>query len=265
MPPIRLELLQARDDAEWRRAWQEWGLWQFACTVAACYLNRWPQYIEDVASKALIELVDAVPRIPDEPGIEERLEGLVKGDLKRLTRWRSWNFLERQWPHAEQPFPEDDRPEGHRGKLDVGGFLANVFRVEAYYEVAIHEFAEMAGLDSLEMALLKEHVAEGHTQEEFANRHGIPLGGVGNLLREVLNKVRRAFEGDERRMEGGEPLGVRGGARQRANRLSESDRASRSEAPNVQNRGSKKFKVGRKRQQKKQSKNSQRKSSSRPD
>lgn len=265
MPPIRLELLQARDDAEWQRAWDEWGLWQLACAVVACYLSRWPQFIEDIASKVLTKLVDAIQRIPNEPGIEERLEDVVKGDLRRLARWRSWNFLERQWPHLEHPFPDGDRQEIQHGEPDVEGFLGDLFRVEAHYETVIQEFAEMAGLDPLEKALLKEHVAEGRTQQEFAHRHDIPLGGVGNLLREVLDKVRRALERDEHRVEAGETVGLRGRSRQTADRRSERNRVRRRKDARSQNRGSQESKVRGGRKPKKQAKNSPRESPSRTD
>jgi hypothetical protein len=49
---------------------------------------------------------------------------------------------------------------------------------------------EHAELTVVEQHLLKEHVIDGCTQAEFAERHGIPLQGVGGRKARLINTVR---------------------------------------------------------------------------
>jgi len=195
--PISLQLLQAGDDAAWQQACDEWGLWHVARQVVACYLPHHLQHVEDVASIAVRELVDAVRRIRDEPGIEDRLRAIVAHFLRRLARWRALGFLERRWAQREQPLPEEQQ-EGEQREINVEAFVNDDLRFVLHYKAVIDELAEAAELDVLEKALLREHVVEGLTQQEFANKYGIPLGTVGNLKLDVLGRLRAFFQREDR-------------------------------------------------------------------
>ena len=44
------------------------------------------------------------------------------------------------------------------------------------------------------LQLLKDHYLDGRTQEDLANRHGIPLGTVGVTLSRALKTLRKEIE-----------------------------------------------------------------------
>src|SRR5262249_3157500 len=152
---ISLQLLQAGDDAAWQQACDEWGLWYLARNVVACHLPHHPQHVEDVASIALQELVDAVKEIRHEPGIEDHLRPIVANFLRRLARWRALGFLERLWTQREGPLP-DERQEEEHGEVGMEAIVEATLRFDINYEAVIDELAEAAKLDVLEKALVRE-------------------------------------------------------------------------------------------------------------
>ena len=194
MPPLNLRLLRRGDDGEWQRAWDELGLWALARSTANAYLGdiaARPEFVEDAASEALAKLVKKRRRL--------RSVAEIRGLLKRIARHTSIDWLRKHWLHWERPFPDDgqegagkDSDEALSRKL-IKRVLSFVPEAIQHYDALIDELVAAAKLDILEKALLREHIAEGCTQQEFATKHGLPLGSIGNLLRDVLDRVSRAL------------------------------------------------------------------------
>jgi len=194
MPPLNLDLLRAGNDAEWQRAWDELGLWNLACAVVcAFFVERRsparPQFVEDVASQAMAELVDAIKQ-----GRVNHTRG-IKGMLRTIASNRAIDRLRRQWFTEEVEMPYSREGDHDSPEEDVGGFvrgtsLVAVLQEGQSLETTIEEWAGAANLDLLEKALFREHMVYRHTQQEFADAHDMALGNVGRLKDEVKEKLR---------------------------------------------------------------------------
>lgn len=204
MPPLNLDLLRAGDDAEWHRAWNEKGLWRLAFAVVRSFFideardRDRRQFVEDIALEAVAELAKAVRE-----GRVNNVDGL-RGMLRTIASNRAIDRIRERWFNVERelPRPQRDDHNAPANQNDVQAFveaaLADVvIAVDRPLEAIIEEWAEAAKLDVLEKALFREHIAHHCTQQEFADAHHVPLGTVGGLKREVMEKLRNLVD-DER-------------------------------------------------------------------
>jgi DNA-directed RNA polymerase specialized sigma24 family protein len=60
----------------------------------------------------------------------------------------------------------------------------------------VDRLLEEAGLDEVEKHLLIEHMLQGCTQQEFSDRHGIPLSRIGRIKDRLIGKIRRWLTGE---------------------------------------------------------------------
>jgi len=204
MPPLNLDLLQAGDDAEWRRAWDEKGLWRLACAVVHAFFvdeemgRDRRQFVQEIALEAVAELWEAVRE-----GRVNNVNGL-RGMLRTIAHDRAIDRIRERWFNVERDFPErqQDDHNAPANQDEVGAFVEGamldvVFVVDRPLEEIIEEWAEKAELDVLEKALFREHIAHRCTIDEFAEAHQMHPSAVFRLKSEVRRKLRRLFR-DER-------------------------------------------------------------------
>lgn len=201
MRPLNLDLLRAGDDAEWQRAWDDYGLWNLAYAVVRSFFidegkNRdRRQFIEDVALEAVAELVEAVTE-----GRVNNVAGL-KGMLRTIARHKAIDRIRERWFNAERPQPRRNDHEDHREQDGPEAFMES-FELDVgvdgqrHLDAIIEEWAGAAALDILERALLRELIVHRCTIDEFAEAHTLHPSSVFRLKNSVLLKLRRLFRNE---------------------------------------------------------------------
>lgn len=181
-----LQLLQAGDDGEWNRAFDTF--WDIAYWVVEAVIGRiCPQDVEDVAEQVLKELVHkAIHRCHSEAMIVPMLRTIAQ-DRAIDCRRRFWAQLV---DHPDQDLfdPADQRLEEVRRLMER---LAERLHMDGDLMAILESLVKGARLNLLEEALLREHIIEGYTQQEFADRYGIALGSVGRIKDSVRRKIDR--------------------------------------------------------------------------
>ena len=198
--PLSLECLQdvgtERWSREWQRAWDELQLWHVAVTVVRRYLERrFPQEVEGVALDALAKLATtAIHRC-------RTVEGIIPL-LKKIAHDEAIGFLRRPRVRREVRQPEDMGGEElppadgednlERLKDEIAERLClEGFDVEAFIAFIVRH----CELNPLEEALLREHILDHRTQQEFADKYGLRIGGIGGRKDRLLRKIRDCLGG----------------------------------------------------------------------
>ena len=183
-----LLLLQAGDDGEWNRAFDTF--WDVAYWVVEAVIGRiCPQDVEEVTEQVLVELSQrAIHRCHS--------NRMIVPVLRKVARDRAIDRRRRFWArlvdHPDQDLfdPADQRLEEVRRRMER---LAELLHMDGDLDAILESLVVGAGLNLLEEALLREHIIEGFTQQEFADRHGIALGSVGRIKDSVRRKIDRLF------------------------------------------------------------------------
>lgn len=180
-----------RWNREWQRAWDEVQLWDVAATVVRYYLGRrFPQWVEGVAADALITLSEkAIHRC-------RTVEGIVPL-LRKIAHDAAVAFLRRPRVRHEVRAPEDEeiaevpRQDYEPNFQRLMDEIAERLHLECFDEEAfIHFLVREAELNLLEEALLREHILDGCTQQEFADKYGLSVRGIGGRKGRLLRKIR---------------------------------------------------------------------------
>lgn len=195
--PVDLEYLKDfgtdRCNREWQRAWVELQLWDVAVKEVHRYLGqRFPQDVEGEAQVALRTLSEkAIVRC-------RTVEDIVPL-LKRIARDGVNSFLRRPRIRHEVRAPEnvevEELPsEGGEDNLErLKDGIAERLHLEGFdHEAFIRFLVRETELNGLEEALLREHIFNHCTQQEFADKYGFPLGSIGGRRERVLRKIRGA-------------------------------------------------------------------------
>jgi RNA polymerase sigma factor (sigma-70 family) len=188
--PFDLQLLQAGDDGEWNRAFDTF--WDVAYWAVEAVIGRiCPQDVEDVAEQVLVELVhNAIHRC--------HRAGMIVPVLRKVAWDRAIDRRRRFWAqlvdHPDQDLfdPADQRLEEVRRRME---HVAERLHMDGDLNAILESLVSDARLNLLEEALLREHILEGSTQQEFADRLGIALGTVGGIKASVIRKIRGFLEG----------------------------------------------------------------------
>ena len=189
--PLDLQRLRDGDPAEWERAWDKLQLWSVAKgSVERIVGGTFPQYVEDVAADALSELMHrAIHRCHG--------TGMIVPMLRTIGKNRAKDRLRRFWERFAVPQtddllePADETQAAIRQRME---YLSDRLHLDGDLAAILDALVDNAELNLLEQAVLREHIVDGLTQQEFADRYGIPLGTIGRLKKNALTKVRRFLE-----------------------------------------------------------------------
>jgi DNA-directed RNA polymerase specialized sigma24 family protein len=190
--PLDLQLLKDGDNNEIRRALRELDLISFARgTVHNIIGSRYPADISTVANDSLRLLLTR--SIHSCHSVDS-----IKPMLATISQRQAINFLNDAFRNRARSL--DDELPGIQRRADesevdpmeiLGDLLADGLGLDAFALPRIVDcLLEHAGLTVVEQHLLKEHIIEGCTQAEFAERHGIPLQGIGGRKERLLNTLR---------------------------------------------------------------------------
>jgi RNA polymerase sigma factor (sigma-70 family) len=185
-----LQLLKAGDENEWRHVFDELHWDQRAHSAVQRWIgDRWPHYVEDVTSQALIKFVRAVSRC----AVESRLLPL----LLKISRDEAISFLRRA---ASREIATDQVPELPPEEVDnlkrLADAVSDALEHDAYDpNNVVSELAIHLNLNFLDQLILKEHVINGQTQAELAEETNIPEGTIARRKIEMLRRVRRFISG----------------------------------------------------------------------
>lgn len=196
--PLDLELLKRGDNREICRAIQELELLSLASEVVFRVIGS--SYPGDVRNVARVSLEKLFTRaIHTCRSIDS-----VRPMLAKIARRKAINFLNDAF--TRRAVQLGDELPGIHGQVDdpevdplavLGDLLANGLGLDAFALQPVVDYViEHAGLTVVEEHLLKEHILEGCTQQEFAERHGIPLQGVGGRKNRLTAKIQAFLAGE---------------------------------------------------------------------
>lgn len=190
--PLDLELLIDGDNDEILRAIRELGLVPLAQGVV--YRVIAGQYAGDVRRVACESVRLLFTRAIFGCYSIDKIRPL----LATIAERRAINFLND--PFRRRATPLEDELPGIQQRADgeevdplevLGDLLANGLGLEAFALPPVVDYiVKHAGLTVVEEHLLKEHILEGCTQQEFADRHRIPLKGIGGRKDRLIQKIR---------------------------------------------------------------------------
>lgn len=189
-----LELLRDCDIAEWESALTEFRL---VCTANAAVSlvigGRFPGHVEEVAQEALLELMRT--------GIQRCYSvGRFVPMLRKISRDRAVDFLRSRWVRYEttiEEFPEMASPDAGEGHEPEWARLTDQLGLAEDTNLAdvVALIVNRLELDTLDEAILTEHIVQSMPQTTFAQRHDIPLGTVGRRAAKLKRRLRTMLFG----------------------------------------------------------------------
>jgi DNA-directed RNA polymerase specialized sigma24 family protein len=196
--PLDLELLKRLDDDEIRHAIRELGLFSFAeGVVHNVFGSRYPADVRVVAFESLkLLFTRAIRRC--------RTIDDIRPMLAKIAERQAINFLNVAFRKRRRQFDDESQgpPEGPAAPevnpFEVlGDILAEGLGLEAFQlPPVVDALVKGAELTEVERHLLIEHIIDGCTQQEFSERHGIPLGGIGGRKTRLVRRVRAFVAGE---------------------------------------------------------------------
>jgi len=185
--PLDLELLRNGDAEEWEQTWTELDLWAIAkASVERVIGSQFPQSVEDVAADALSELTHTAIHRCD-------AVRMVVPMLRKIGKNRAIDRRRRFWERfvaaqSDDLFEHADESQSTiRDRMER---VSDLLHLDGNLDSILDALVANAELNLMEEGLLKEHIVEGLTQQEFADKYGIPLGSVGRVKNHVLRKVK---------------------------------------------------------------------------
>lgn len=210
-----LHALKRGDEEAWCRAYP--ALWQIAVQTVTKYMGAYfAHHVEDVAAVAVNTFQKEGIAKCSSPG------GII-AFVKLVARNRAIDFVKnrvnsqvRNWeleavdvkvsklcedfgdstPDIAVAASKEDTDSQLSDRLAYFANHLTLFEVGA--DAAAEAISAVLELDTLDSALLRQHVIEGLGQREFAERYGVSVNGVGARKGRLLRKLRLHLESPPR-------------------------------------------------------------------
>jgi DNA-directed RNA polymerase specialized sigma24 family protein len=183
-----LELLKSGDNDEIRLTIAEYNLVELARQAVWSIIGaNYPGDVDRLAYIAITYLfTDAIHGCNSVGGI--------KPCLKQVAIFRALDFLDEafrrrateQLDNLELFQEPAESPFAFLGDILAEGLGLQQFELDE----VVAALCELCELDGIQQALLVEHVIGGMTQEQFAEKHGLPFRGIGGRKERLLEQMR---------------------------------------------------------------------------